>query len=321
MSDNKLTVSSSPHIRSKETSDGVMTDVVIALLPATFMGCYLFGIRALIVVLVSVLSCVLFEFLWQKITKTPVRIGDMSAVVTGMILALALPATIPLWQVIVGAFVAIIIAKQMFGGIGDNFVNPAAAARAFMLAAFPVDMTKWVIERVNYNTVDAVTSATPLGGNGTTYTQLLLGYDNTLVNAFTDKSVLGGCIGETCAVAILIGAVYLLIRRVISIRTPLSYLLTVAVFYFAMGKSPIFGICTGSVLFASVFMATDYVTSPTTKLGQVIMGIGCGLITCIIRFWGGYPEGVTYAILFMNVLTPLIEKWTMPKVFGRRKRA
>ena len=319
-----LTVSSTPHIREKSTIDDIMLDVVLALMPAAFAGVMFFGARALMVMVLSVACCVGFEALYQIIAHKKVTIKDFSAVVTGMLLSFILPPTVPYYAVIIGAFVAIVITKQLFGGLGQNFMNPALIGRAFLLASFPVAMTKFTETKmaIGEKIADVVTCATPLSeeyaGKVPTAVEQLLG-------RFSDGTPIGGCIGETCALAILLGFAYLLIRKVISPRIPLTYLGTVFVMSLLFdGKNstagdPILSILSGGVLLAAVFMAKDYVTSPTTKLGQIIFGIGCGALTSIIRFWGGYPEGATYAILLMNVLTPLLDRWTVPKAFGKVK--
>lgn len=314
----KLTVSSTPHIRENNSIDDIMLDVILALMPAAFAGVIFFGARALAVIVISVLSCVAFEGLFQIIAHKKVTIKDMSAVVTGMLLAFSLPPTIPYYMVVIGALVAIVITKQLYGGLGQNFMNPALVGRAFLLASFPVAMTKFSAEKIGIteNMADIVTTATPLSNE---YSGQLPSVLESLFGRFADGTPVGGCIGETCAVAILIGLVYLLIRRVISLRIPLSFIGIVGVLSAISGINPIAAVCSGGLMLGAVFMATDYVTSPTTAKGQIIFGLGCGAMTFIIRNWGGYPEGITYAILLMNVLTPLIDKWTVPKAFGAVK--
>ncbi len=325
--ENKLTVSSSPHIRGRETIADTMLDVILALMPAAFASVFFFGHRALAVIFVSVISCVGFEALYELVAHKKLTINDYSAVVTGMLMAFTLPPTTPYPMIIIGAFVAIVITKQLFGGLGQNFMNPALIGRAFLLAAFPTHITTWVANRVDiFGAADAVSSATPLS---TEYTEKLpsalemfLGFVRGRGGEWT---AIGGSLGETCALALLLGGVYLVIRRVISPRSPLAYILTVAVMSFVPGKNPAFqgqpvlAVLSGGVMLGAIFMATDYTTSPTTKKGQIIYGVGCGLITSVIRLVGGYPEGVTYAILLMNVLTPLLDQWTKPKVFGEVK--
>lgn len=316
-------VSSSPHIRTRQTTQTVMRDVLIALIPALFCAVVYFGFRALFLVAVTVASCVGFEFLWQKITKKPITISDGTAAVTGVLLAMNVPVTAPWWMMVVGSFVAIIIAKQLFGGTGHNFVNPALAGRAFLLASWPVLMTRWVIPFTTGFTIapDVVSSATPLA--------ILKGTAEGELPALLDMFFgnIGGCIGETSALALLLGGAYLVIRRVISPRIPLCFIGTVAVlsFLFSAGDlsavdSMLYSILSGGLFLGAIFMATDYVTSPMTAKGQVIMGIGCGVITFVIRRFGGYPEGVSYAILLMNIVTPLIDKYCRPRKFGAVKK-
>ncbi len=293
-----LRISSAPHIRSNDTTSRLMLDVIIALIPTSIAGVYYFGMKALTLLVVSMISAVLFEFLYQKLTHRPVRIGDLSALVTGLILGLNLPATASWWLAVIGAGFAIILVKCLFGGIGDNFVNPALAARAVLLASWPVRMTAFVLPGV-----DAVSSATPLAGYPTTTMDLFLGN-------------IPGSIGEVCKAAILLGLVYLLVRKVISWRIPVIMVLSAAVFALLLGQDPVTAVLSGGLLFGAVFMATDYTTSPMTAIGQMIYAAGAGLIVAIIRVYGNYPEGVTYAILLMNIVTPLIDKYVRPKVYG-----
>lgn len=286
------------------STGGIMLDVIIALLPAAVAGVIIFGLSALWVILTCVLSCVIFEALFCLITKKPQTVKDCSAAVTGLLLALNLPAGIPLWQCVVGSLFAIIVVKCIFGGLGQNVVNPAIASRVFMLvafssltqAAFPVG-------------VDTVAGATPLA-NGADMPDLL-----TLATGYY-----GGAIGETCSIALVLGGIYLLARRVITWHNPVAFIATVFAFSFFMeGMDPVMAlskVLCGGVVIGAIFMATDYVTSPPTPWGKVIFGIGCGLITCLIRYFGNLPEGVSYAILFMNILNPYIMKWTKRKVFG-----
>ena len=304
---NKLSVS--PHIHGSKSTSGIMLDVLIALLPASIAGVYIFGLRALAVIGVCVASCVIFEVLFCLLAKKPQTVTDLSAAVTGLLLALNLPANIPLWQCAVGALFAIVVVKCIFGGLGQNLVNPAIAARVFMLVAFAAVAT--AASPVNsIDSVDAVAGATPLA-QGAVMPNLL-----TLATGFY-----GGAIGETCSIALLIGGIYLLMRRVITWHNPVAFIGTVFAFSFLMeGNDPtkaLSAVLCGGVLIGAIFMATDYVTSPPTPAGKIIFGIGCGLITCLIRYFGGYPEGVSFAILFMNILTPDISKWTQRKVFGK----
>jgi len=305
----KLLVSSSPHIRSKTTTSTIMLDVIIALIPALLAGIYYFGYRVALITGVSVISCVLSEGIWQKICNKKITVCDLSAVVTGILLAFNLPSSMPLWQVALGGVFAIIIVKQLFGGIGHNFINPALAARAFLMASWPAAMTNFVPPF----TTDAVSSATVLQ-------TLKNGAANTV--SLTDMFLgnMGGCIGETCAAALIIGGIYLVIRKVISVRIPLFYVATVFVFmlitssfYVTYALTHILG---GGLILGAIFMATDYVTSPVTATGQIIFAIGCGLITSIIRLYGGYAEGVSYSILLMNIATPLIDRFIKPRKYG-----
>ena len=319
----ELTISSSPHVHSPVSTRTIMRDVIIALLPALLGSIYFFGFRALMVTLVSVASCVFFEWAWCRLRKKPSKLYDMSAIVTGILLAFVCPVTIPYWCIILGDFFAIIIVKQLFGGIGRNIVNPALAARAFMFS-WPVLMSTWVkvgFENAAgmFSTADAVTAATPLAAMH----QGQMPQDS-LLDMFLGN--IGGCIGETSAVLLLIGFGYLLIRRIISPRIPVAFLGTVALLalLFPQGNDPLAWcaaqLCTGGVLLGAIFMATDYVTSPVTHLGQVIFGIGCGALTILIRYFGGYNEGVSYAILVMNCCVVLLDRIGRPKKFGTGKK-
>ena len=298
----RLKVTFSPHIKSPDTTSGIMLDVIIALLPACAFGCILFGLRALAVVSVSILSAVFFEFLWNKILKKPNTIGDLSAVVTGLLLGMNLPSEIPLWMPVVGSAFAIIIVKQIFGGLGCNLVNPAIAARIVMLISFSKAMASNFIEPVS----DTVSSATPLAAteNIPTVKNLFLGMHS-------------GCIGETSAFLLLVGGLYLIMRRIISPTIPVCFIGTVAVLSFLGGESLAVSVFGGGLMLGAIFMATDYTTSPINNYGKIIFGIGCGIITFIIRkFSGAMPEGVSYAILIMNILVPYIDKLTRRKPFG-----
>ena len=319
----ELTISSSPHIHSKATTQTIMRDVLIALVPALAGSVYFFGLRALIVTLISVAACVLFEWAWCKLMKQHCKTYDLSAMVTGVLLAFVCPPTIPYWMIIIGDFFAIIIVKMLFGGIGRNVVNPALAGRAFLFS-WPVAMSTWVKVGWDnapgiFSTVDAVTSATPLASmhQGQLPQEKLL--DMFLGNV-------GGCIGETSALLLLVGFIYLLIRKVISPRIPLSYIGTVAVlaFLFPMGQDRLlwtgYQLLGGGLMLGAIFMATDYVTSPVTKLGQVVYGIGCGVLTIMIRYFGGYNEGVSYAILVMNCCVVLLDRIGRPTKFGAPKK-
>ena len=303
-------VSGTPHVRSKESIQSIMRDVIIALVPATAAGIYYFGLRALILIVAAIISAVFFEWLYEKITKKPVTINDLSAVVTGLLLAMNLPASAPVWVAIVGSAFAIIFAKQLFGGLGQNFINPALAGRAFLLASYPTEMTTWVVP--NGLAADAATYATPLAQlqNGTldaSLGQLVLGQ-------------VGGTIGETCAIALIIGGIYLLYKHVISWKIPVIYIATVFILFAVIGRHgmrmPLQEIFAGGVMLGGIFMATDYASSPVTPKGQVIFAVGAGLLTYLIRTFGGYPEGVSYSILIMNCCVPLIERFTEPTIFG-----
>ncbi len=311
--ENNLLAGSSPHIRSSQNIRSIMRDVIIALMPAALASVYFFKWKAALLILATVASCVLAEYLWAKITKKANTVGDLSAVVTGMLLAFNLSAEVPVWIAVIGGVFAIIIVKQLFGGLGHNFVNPALAARAFLMASWPVQMTNWKTPGV-----DAVSSATPLDmiKNGIEVSDKL----PDLWNLFIGN--IGGCLGETSALALLIGAAYLLIRRVISLETPAAYIGTVGLMTWMLGGDHlftgdfIFHILSGGLMLGAFFMATDYTTSPVTFKGRIIMGFGCGFITSVIRLYGGYPEGMTYAILLMNLVVPMIDRYIIPKSFG-----
>ena len=309
----EFVVSGTPHVRSKESIQSIMRDVIIALIPATAAGIFFFGLPALILIAVSIIACVVFEWLYQTLLKKPVTISDLSAVVTGLLLAMNLPASAPIWVPIVGAAFAIIFAKQLFGGLGQNFINPALAGRAFLLASYPTEMTTWTAP-VGFSGADAVTVATPLA---TLKTGVMP--DATLQDVILGTNI-GGCIGETCAIALIIGGIYLIAKHVISWKIPVIYILTVFVLTAAIGRDglrqPVYEIFAGGLMLGAFFMATDYASSPVTPKGQVIFAIGCGIITTLIRIFGGYPEGVSYSILIMNLAVPLIERFTEPKIFG-----
>ncbi len=312
MENSKYIVSSTPHIRSNDSTQNIMRDVIIALTPASLMGIWFFGLNALLLIVISIASCVFFEAGFQKITKQKITITDLSAVVTGLLLAMNLPVSSPFWIPIVGGFFAIVIAKQLFGGIGQNFINPALAARAFLLASYPTEMTSFTAP-LGAN-VDAVSYATPLAllKQGAFQPQSI-----DYVNALAGN--IGGCIGETCAVALICGGLYLLMRKIISWRIPTTYIATVFILTWIFGRTPVYEILIGGLMLGAFFMATDYSSSPVTPKGQIIMGIGCGILTSLIRIYGGYPEGVSYSILLMNLAVPLIDRYTKPKVFGGGK--
>ena len=319
----ELTISSSPHGHSKTTTQTIMRDVLIALAPALLGSIYFFGPRALAVVLVSVLSCFVFEKLWCRMMKQVDKTYDLSACVTGVLLAYVCPPTIAYWQLIIGDFFAIIIVKMLFGGVGKNLFNPALAARAFLFS-WPLAMSNWVAvgweNRAGvFSTVDVVTSATPLAamhqGNLP---------ETSVLDMFLGN--VGGCIGETSAVLLLLGFVYLLVRKVITPRIPLFFIGTVAVltFLFPMGNDRLSWmaaqVCSGGLMLGAIFMATDYVTSPITKLGQVVYAIGCGVLTVAIRYFGSYNEGVSYAILVMNACIVLLDRIGRPAKYGAPRK-
>lgn len=301
-----LIVSASPHIRDKVTVKSIMLDVVIALCPAIITAIVVFGFRAALVVAVCVASCIFFEWGYEKIVKRPCTIKDMSAVVTGVLLALNLPVGIPIWQAIFGCLVAIVVVKQLFGGLGYNFANPAIAARIVLLISFSTAMTTWVFP-------DAVSTATPLALIQSGNVEALPSIGQMLLGAR------GGCLGETGVIALLIGGIYLIARRVITWHTPVCFIATVFVFTLILGENPVYQILSGGLFLGAFFMATDYVTTPYTKSGRAIFGFGCGIITVLIRVWGNYPEGVSFAILLMNILSPYITRWTSPKPLGGAK--
>ena len=318
----ELTISSSPHVHSPVTTQTIMRDVLIALTPALLGSVYFFGLQALLVVAVSAAACAFFEWAYCRMTKIPCKVYDLSAVVTGVLIAFVCPPTIPIWTILIGDFFAIIVVKALFGGIGRNIVNPALAARAFLFS-YPVLMTHWTdpgLQNILW-IPDAVSSATPLASMH----QGVLPENVTVLDMFLGN--IGGCIGETSAMLLLIGFAYLLIRKVVNLRIPLAFIGTVAVvtFLFPMGNDRLTWmaaqLCSGGLMLGAMFMATDYVTSPVTKLGQVIFGIGCGLITVVIRYFGGYPEGVSYAILIMNCCVVLLDRIGRPRKFGAPKKA
>ncbi len=306
--DKPLIVTSSPHLRCGMSTRGVMLDVLIALVPAAVASVLLFGWRALAVELVCVASCMASEVVSRWVMKRPQTVGDLSCIVTGMLLAFNLPATMPLWQAALGGVAAIVVAKQMFGGLGQNFVNPALAGRIVLMASFPESMNNWVVP-FSGTGADAVTAATPLAEGAAPYSlsELFFG-------------IHGGCLGETCALALLLGGVYLVLRRVITPAVPLLYIGTVFVLSWLLGQDPLRQILSGGLMLGAIFMATDYTTSPINKAGRAVYAVGCGLLTVLIRQFGSLPEGVSFAIVIMNILVPLIERATRPLPFGRRRR-
>ncbi|MBQ8728258.1 MAG: RnfABCDGE type electron transport complex subunit D [Oscillospiraceae bacterium] len=318
----KLIVSPSPHQRGNSSTTKIMTLVIIALIPSIIAATVIFGLRALILVLTCVASSVLFEFFCRKIMKRDNTISDFSAAVTGIILALNFPVTLPLWMAVLGCFVAIVITKQLFGGIGQNFANPAIVGRLVLTLSFTKEMSTWV-KPFWYSSADLLTAPTPLAEKWLVSYSSSEGFVGKIsppvdyVDLFLGKT--GGCIGETCAVAIILGGIFLLMTRVISPAAPLTFIGTLAVLTAVSGGDALYHILSGGLLFGAFFMATDYVTTPVTTKGKVIFGIGCGLITFLIRTFGAYPEGVSFAILLMNLLTPYIDRLTRTKPFGMVK--
>lgn len=316
----KLTVSASPHVRSNETTTGIMLDVIIALVPALVMSVVYFGLRAIVLTATCVASCVFFEYISRKLMKRSNTLGDLSAIVTGIILAFNLPATLPLWMAVIGSVVAIVVVKQMFGGIGQNFVNPAMTARIILMVSFPTAMAKWVAPFTNTWAADAVTTATPMASLAAVEGGDLSMAENlpSLAQMFIGNH--GGSMGEVCSIALICGGVYLLLRKVISPIIPVCFIGTVAVCMLFAGNFNLefvaYQLLGGGLMLGAFFMATDYTTSPITKKGKVIFGIGCGLITSVIRIFGALPEGVSFSIILMNILVPHIENLTTLKPFG-----
>ena len=302
----KLLVSSSPHMFTRTTTSVLMRDVIIALTPSLVAAVWIFGWRALLVTAVAVAAAVLTEYLFEKAVGREITIGDFSAVVTGMLLAFNLPVTIPLWQAALGSIIAILVVKQLFGGIGRNFANPAIVGRIVLFLSFSQAMTAWQFP-------DAVSSATPLA-------LMRAGDMNALPSlGHMFLGLKGGCLGEVSGLALLIGFAYLLIRKVISWHTPVVFVAVVFLLSWPLGGSltyALYQILSGGLLLGAIFMATDYATTPSTNWGRVLFGLGCGLFTVLIRQWGSYAEGVSFAILFMNILTPYLSKWTRSKPLG-----
>ena len=320
----KLIASSSPHIRSNENTRSIMLDVIIAMLPALVWAIYNFGFKALISVVVSIVACLFWEWLYRKLLKKPQSIGDLSAVVTGMLLAFVCPPELPWWTLVIGAFFSIVVVKQLYGGIGCNFLNPALAGRAFLLASYATAMTTWAIPQIR---PDVTSAATPLQimkeGTAEAFTTLTSNY--SISDMFLGK--IGGSLGEVSSLCLLVGGVFLLIRKVISWHTPVAYIGTVAILTLIAAPAGISGVdymlynvFGGGLMLGAIFMATDYATSPVTKPGQLIFGVGCGLLTCFIRRFGSYPEGVCYSILIMNCTTWLLDKYVRPTIYGAVKK-
>lgn len=310
--DVKCYVSPSPHLKSGVSTTKIMGNVLVALIPAVIASVIIFGWQSLLVIGVCVVTAVAAEYICRRVMRRNNTVTDLSAVVTGVLLALNLPVNINLFVAAFGSIVAIVVVKQMFGGIGQNFVNPALAARIVLLVSFPVQMTTWPSAFYYLQgTADAVTSATPLANNAngisTGYLDLFLG-------------TTGGCLGETCALALLLGGIYLVVRKVIHPAIPLCFIGTVFLLSWALGQDPLFHILSGGVMLGAIFMATDYTTSPMTNAGKIIFGVGCGVITVLIRLYANLPEGVSFSIILMNILVPHIERLTMPKPFGEEKK-
>jgi len=295
---NQLLVAASPHERAPLPTWHIMLCVLLALLPAALAGCMNFGMRALILLLVTTGSAVIFEFLCRILMKRPQTIGDLSAAVTGLLLGMNLPPDLPYWQAAIASFVAIVMVKQLFGGLGQNFANPTVVARIVLMLSFTSTMTTF-----RFPHTDAVSSATPLTGAEATYWDLLFG--NT-----------AGCIGETCALGLLLGGIYLCLRGIISPAAPISFIGSFALCTWIAGNNPLTQVLSGGLMLGAVFMATDYVTTPLTAKGKLLFGIGCGCLTFVIRQFGGYPEGVSFSILLMNLLTPYIDRITASRPFG-----
>lgn len=319
-------LSSSPHTHSHASVSRIMLDVIIALMPTTAAGIYFFGMPAVWTIAVCVSTCIVTEALCRLAMQRDGTIGDFSAVLTGLLLALNLPAGLPLWMAVVGSVFAITVCKQVFGGLGKNPFNPALAARAFMLISFTGPMTTW-LKPFWWRTPEAVTTATPLATMKGMFiseatAQATMKAGEAGIPSFFDLVVgnMPGCIGEVSSIALLLGGIYLLLRKVITWHIPVSFLLTVWIYsFFAGGASAHIQILTGGVMIGAFFMATDYVTSPTTAKGKLIFGVGCGMLSMLIRQFGSYPEGCSFAILIMNSVCPLINRWTQPKPFGFKK--
>ena len=299
----KMNITTSPHISSADNTSGIMLDVIFALLPATICGICFFGFHAALIIAVSVASAVAAEYIWCVAIKKEPSLRDLSAIVTGLLLGLNLPPNLPLWMAALGSAIAIVVVKQMFGGLGHNFANPAITARITLMVSFPTAMTTFVDPFV---ASDAVSTATPLSGSQQIPTDITgLFFGNY-----------PGCIGETSALLLLAGGVYLVLRKVITPHLPLAFFASAAALSFLLGENPLYTLLSGGIMLGSIFMATDYVTSPPTKWGKVLFGVGAGLITVVIRHFGNLPEGVSFAILLMNILTPLITRLTTGKPFG-----
>lgn len=307
----ELLIEPSPHIRSDITTQKIMLNVLIALLPSVVAGTVIFGLRALVLVVLCAFFCVIFEYLFNLVTRRRQTLSDLSAVVTGVLLGMNLPPTLPIYMAAIGSFAAIIIVKQFFGGLGQNFANPAITARIILMLSFGRYMTAWT-SPVDWSApgTDAVSSATPLASPESlpSYLDMFLG-------------LRAGCIGETCIAALLAGGLYLIIRGIIDPVTPVAFIGTVALCSLLSGHDVLMQLMSGGLVLGAFFMATDYATTPLTRAGKLIFGIGCGLITSVIRFFGVYPEGVSFSILIMNIVTPLIDRYVHQKPFGAKKEA
>lgn len=305
----ELFIEPSPHIKNKMTTQKIMLNVLIALFPSVVAGTVIFGLRALVLVVLCAAFCVISEWLFELVTKRPVTVSDLSAAVTGVLLGLNLPPTLPIYMAAIGCFAAIVVVKQFFGGLGQNFANPAITARIILMLSFGKYMTAFTAP-ITWNGAhtDAVSSATPLASPDAvpSYMELFLGN-------------YAGCIGETCTAALLLGGLYLILRGIIDPVTPFAFIGTVALFSFAAGKDVPMQIMSGGLMIGAFFMATDYATTPITRAGKLIFAVGCGVFTCLIRFFGIYPEGVSFSILIMNILVPLIDRYVRPKPFGVHK--
>lgn len=313
-----FTVSASPHIRSRLDTGAAMRLVCIALAPAALASVYIFGLNALFVIVVSVVACVLTELLCNFLFRKEVTVTDGSAAVTGILFAFTLPPTTPLWMVVIGGFLAIFVAKQLFGGLGYNIFNPALAARAVLLSSWPAAMTTWVSPVKSFLAVDAVTSASPLS---TIKEAARAGGVAHSAYSYLDMffGTIPGSLGETCKIALLLGATALFVFKIIDWRIPFTFIGSAAVLSVLLGRDPLAAVLSGGLILGAFFMATDLVTSPTTKGGRLLFGTGCGVLTSLIRSYGGFPEGVCYSILFMNCLTPLIDKYVQPRPFGTKR--
>ena len=326
MNERRLSVAMSPHASSPVGTQSLMLDVLIAMVPALCISIYFFGLRALIATLVSVAGCLFFEWGYRKLMKQPASLGDLSAAVTGVLVAFVCPVTLPYWTLLIGDFFAIVVVKQLFGGLGKNFLNPALAGRAFLMLCYPVAMTTWAKPgtqaplgmSVGQTFIDTATGATPLSAD---FMHSGVMPDASILDMFIGN--VGGCIGEVSALMLIVGGLYMVIRGVIRLRIPVAFIGTVAVLTFLFPQGGVDRVewmlaqlCTGGLMLGAFFMATDYVTSPCTQRGEVLYGIGCGLLTVFIRYFGGYPEGVSYAILIMNVCAWLIDKVSMPPRYG-----